>query len=284
MGNLSAKASAFFDDLKHSWYFRIYIFFWLFFAIVTFACLIILGQRATTIQKQPTWRLWVENPNSIAFPNFQIRTNIDESQNSILGPVCTCAAGSSFTSPAISACGTALPLSKCFSVAGSQFTGVLNNTGSLTAYNNLDCTFNVTGPVTGDRVILVAFTENTDLGNTITYIQPTQNAVLGIVKTVIKGNGVNSNVWGRNLMYQSSVADGQLFAVRMQYDTFSVFHWVEDSGFDSWLSVGGIGGFAFFMIILHTILMTLVEICLPNESKFLKGVGVSSASDYNAVR
>jgi len=284
MGNLSAKASALFDDLKHSWYFRIYIFFWVFFAILTFVALIILGERATQVQKNPTWRLWVENPNTLAFPDFQVRTNIDESENSIEGPICGCAAGSSATYPAITAC-SGLAMNKCFAVSGSQCTGTLNNNGSPTATNNLDCTFNVTGPNSGDRVILVVFTDEANFGNSVTYVQPQQNAVIGLVKTVVKGNGVSSNLWGRNLMYQSSVSEGGLFAVRFQYDTFTVFHWVEDSGFDSWLSVGGIGGFAFFMLILHTILMTIVEICIPNESKFLKGgAGASSSSEYHAVR
>jgi len=280
MAGFGAKSSLFFDDLKHSWYFRIWVFAWLFCAVITFICLIILGQRATTVQKEQPWRLWIENAQEIAYPSFTIKTNYDEANSTITNVFCEW--GSRNQHPVIvptSNCANGEPTTRCVFVGSSGYFASQQE-------NHLDCKINVTAPNSGDKILLFQIYEQADFGASITWVSPNDNAVIYLTKTVIESKGKDPSViWQHQINYHSSVVEGNFFAVRFSFDTFAVFHWQEDTGFDTWLSVGGIGGFAFFMLIMHTIFMTIVGTCLPNESKFLSsGTASSVSSEYQAVR
>jgi len=279
MAGFGAKTSLFFDDLKSSWYFRIWVFGWLFAAILTFICLIILGQRATEIQKEQPWRLWIENAPQIAYPEFVIKTNSDEANNTITSTFCEW--GSRSQHPVIvntAACSNGEPLTRCVFVGANGYYASQSE-------NHLDCKINVTGP-NADKVLLFQIYEQATFGASIMWVAPNDNAVIYLTKTIIQPKGKDASViWSHQISYHSTVVEGDFFYVRISFDNFAVFHWQEDSGFDSWLSVGGIGGFAFFMLIMHTVFMTIVGTCLPNESKFLNSGGITTvSSEYQAVR
>lgn len=50
-------------------------------------------------------------------------------------------------------------------------------------------------------------------------------------------------------------------------------HIVEYDSYNGWMALGDIGGFAFFMMILHTMVMMCIGVCFNNDSQFLGGRG-----------
>jgi hypothetical protein len=276
--NLSSKTTPFFDDLKTSWFFRIYVFTWVFCALLTFIALVVLGQRATVAQKEQAWRLWIENSPSISYPSFIIKTNDDENLNTINNVICRFGVGHPMLVPT-AGCANGEPNTKCMFVEAESYAASQDS-------NSLDCSINITAPPSADRILMIQIYEKASYGASITWLQPNNNAIILLTKAEIKpSSGSESIIWGHTVIYHSTVDDGTFFNVKFVFDTFAVFHWQEDSGYDTWMSVGGIGGFAFFMLIIHTIFMAIVTLCIPNESKFLKGgASAVASSDYQSVR
>jgi len=280
MGNLGSKASVIFDDLRNSWYFRIYAFTWLFCALMAFIALIIIGQRSNQNAKDPTWHLWVENAAELQFPDFFFKIPPDEiGTNTIQAAFCQWGRPDDHPILASTAVCEASgePLSQCVFVYGSEFAANQD-------FNALDCQLNITGAANTDRVVTLQIYQGAAFGPSITWIQPSSNAVVQISKIEFKPKGVDTQVvWRSNLQYHTTVASADYFHLRIVFENFAVVHWDESSG-QQWWSVGAIGGFAFFMVILHTIFMAIIEMCLPNDSRFLKGGNSGSASEYQPVK
>jgi hypothetical protein len=266
MGGLQTKLSAFVEDLKHSWYFRVWAFLWLFFAIITFSSLIILGQRATASQMHPYWSTYIQVPDTLNFPAISVKTDADEPTNQIV--TVSCFAGTPESAQLfvnVDLCPGGIAPSTCRLIAAEQV-------AASKTQNAVDCTVNITAPPGADTVLAFEFQEETDFGRPIIWIQPTDEVYVYISKTVVEPKGSGPiTIWQHHLAYKNDIPVNNFFSVKFVFDNFAVFHFVEDKGFDSWLSVGGIGGFAYFMVLIHTAFMTLISICLTPESKFLFG-------------
>jgi len=155
-------------------------------------------------------------------------------------------------------------------------------TANPSAYS-ISCYVNISAPAGADTSIVVAVAQDSSFGRENTYIQPTNEAVVALSKTIIKAKGASeSYIWRHRLQYKYDTYYPHYFVIRFSIEEFVVPHFVEDIGYDSWLSIGGIGGFAYFMVILHGITMTLVGFCLTPESKFLYGEKGGS-STYNQL-
>lgn len=100
----------------------------------------------------------------------------------------------------------------------------------------------------------------------------------------------SGNLWTPDVSYFtpdiSSVVNGDhretTFRVVVGIRNFFVQHTQEVDTFNGWQSVGSIGGFIFFLVILHNILMFLVGFCLANDSKFLGGGADAAGSAKSA--
>lgn len=134
--------------------------------------------------------------------------------------------------------------------------------------------------------MLIAWELDGDLQNTAYYghhhhsvwIAPNNNAWVMIEKAVVKYKGKPpATEWGRDLLYHSteSTVFGQ-YNIATILGTFRVAHLEQQDSYNGWMALGGIGGFAYFLIILHTIIMIAVGIVFTNDSKFLLGSGESS--------
>jgi len=80
-------------------------------------------------------------------------------------------------------------------------------------------------------------------------------------------NGVTT--WEKTALYHSTVFTPASFTITTIISSFRVTHHEQANNYDGWMAVADIGGFAFWMVILHTIAMIVVGFILPNESKFL---------------
>jgi len=84
MGALVENAKLIIDDLKSSWYFRLWCVFWVVCTLTVFSSLIILGKRTTKDTEHHELHMWLENASSITFPRFHIRIHsLDDSQGQV---------------------------------------------------------------------------------------------------------------------------------------------------------------------------------------------------------
>jgi len=217
----------------------------------------------------------------LAYPAFQVRTQDDENQNQISSVTCrtTPADGGHSMLIQTTPCIDNSPITSCVLVHSDQATPATQQN------NGFDCYFNITAPTGANKMLLVQISEDSGFGTTTTWIQPNSNAWMLLTRTdVASGSKKDQVIWHTNIVYHSTVPSNEFFNVKFVYNTFAVFHWYESIGFDAWLSVGGAGGFAFFMVILHTILMLLIGLCIPDDSKFLHSTSAGEKNYQNLVR
>jgi len=84
-----------------------------------------------------------------------------------------------------------------------------------------------------------------------------------------------------DVVYKSTIDLNSYFNLTINMNTFAVFHWVQNTNYDSWMNVGAIGGFGYFMFVAHTILMGLISLCLTPNSKLLSGDNTPYQSSGN---
>jgi len=266
------KFAFFVDDLKTSWYFRVWFSIWFVLAILSFSCLIILGSRSTEAAKHEGWRLWIEHADKIEYPSFCFRTSLDETSNEIGNIYCQ---WNGIILQAVQ-CEDGTPRARCVQLNMAGDYATKDN-------NNLVCSFGFNVSADPDKIIGFEIVKAREFGVAFTWIQPNSNAWILLSKYIIKPDGEDERVlWGRQLVYHSTVQVGDFFQVSILIDTFRVFHYVESDYYNGWMALGDVGGFAFFMYILHTIVMFTVGVFLENNSKFLNSG--DSPAEYQQIK
>jgi len=263
--NTRQKAQDFVEDLKTSWYFRVWFFFWLVCFLAAFSSLIILGERSTEALQHEGWTFWWERDTTIEYPSFAFRTAQDEVTN-VLGNV-YCQYNSLLIPTAD--CDDGTPRAKCVQ---------LNMDGDFASRdnNNLICSFAFNVSTDADKVVGFEIVKAGEFGIAFTWMNPNNNVWILLTKNILKFKDGNEKVmWGRQLVYHSSVTTTSSFQVSVLMDHFHVAHWVESDYYNGWMCFGDVGGVAFFLVVLHTISMAIVGIFLDNNSKFLNGGGGS---------
>jgi len=259
MANTKQQMGAFFDDLKSSWYFRIWFVLWLTCFLAGFSALIILGKRSETAAAHESWRTWIQTETGIEYPSFCLRTSRDEVTNQLGEVSCN------FN-------GLLIPTSNCDDGTIREKCVQLNMEGDIATKttNNLQCTFGFNVSTDADKVIGFEIVKDREFGVAFTWIQPNANAWILLTKNIIEPkHGKSINMWGRQLLYHSSVFTTNQFALDIKMDAFLVFHFEENDYYTGWMAIGDIGGVGFFLVILHTIVMIVVGLFMENTSKFL---------------
>jgi len=98
------------------------------------------------------------------------------------------------------------------------------------------------------------------------YIAPLPNSV-------IPKEYYSHPIWEKSSLVHNSQFTRGSYYVETIIETFRVEHREQRGFYTGYMAIGGIGGFAFWMLILHTIVMILVGFCFSKESKFLAGSG-----------
>jgi len=279
MGAFMENVKLIIDDLKSSWYFRLWSFFWLFCAITVFAALIILGGRTTRDTEHRDIHLWIENETSITLPDFHIRIN---RANDPTGQVITGKACYHRGQPvSLKQCmwnGNPVEDNKCFEVMASSVT-VSNVWGEIwNGDGEVVCFVNTTGVEPDGNNLIVweddLFTPFGDVDSHSVWITPTKRALVVLDKEMIYTHDLGEvTTWHKRLDYRTSVSIPGQYIIATILGTFRVPHFFEQNSYNAWMGVSDVGGFAFFTIILHTIVMMILGVCLDNDSRFLKGDG-----------
>jgi len=281
MGALIENAKLIIDDLKSSWYFRLWCFFWLVCTITVFSSLIILGKRTTKDTEHPELHMWLENATSITFPRYHIRIHsLDDSTGQVIqSKACyhnkqmiqtsTCPPFRGVTPP---------PSNKCFSVMGDSVTA--NNVWGdfYTGDTIIECNLTTTGEEPDGNNMVVWAEEDPNSANfggvnsRTAFIGPDSDSWVVIEKEVLDTHEHGEvTVWHKELVYHSTNFTRGTYRIATVLGSFRVPHFFLQNAYNGWMGLADVGGFAFFSIILHTIVMMFVGICMDNDSRFLKG-------------
>jgi len=273
-----ANVRAIIDDIKHSWYFRIYAFFWLFFAVFTFAVLIILGEQSTRAQSEPTFLFWRENATSINFPRFHFRVaNTADTFNQSV--VCTFNGQTLQTVPCVSRrTGNAEPTSRCQAVVAEN---VIAENQVRFHFNErrIHCRFTTSyQSVVTDNLLIYFELEGEHIANfganaySAMMIAPNNNTWILLDKSYITFAGKpEREEWERELVYHSTVSQPGFYQISLIINRFWVIHGEQTVKFTGWMALGEIGGFGYFLFLLHTLVMILAGIFFNNDARSLKG-------------
>jgi len=258
-------------DVTHSWYFRIWGSLWVVCAIVVFAALIVLANQSNTAANEEDLRFWIESATQISYPNFHFRANGNETFVNIN---CYMMNGPSIQIGACESWRNA-PLNKCFSINGETIAASYdpNVHNNQIDTQRIYCNMNTTGNSSGNTLIAWEIEGNeTQIGpNSYAsiWIAPNNMAWVMIEKSVIGTSTGNEIAWRRTLLYHSTVSVPGVYNTATIIGSFLVSHYVPNDSYNGWMSIGQIGGFAFFLVILHSIVMILMGIFMTNDSKLL---------------
>jgi len=277
MGDTFARLRSIIEDLKTSWYFRIWTIVWSVCFILAFVSLIILSARSAEAGTEKDWNMWVENATKIAFPNFHFRfTHHEETQDVFDGsPVCV-HEGTGFQLPPTTCTGITKDPTKCQAFPG-EVISASNSIAAPFGDDTIKCFINTTGWIYNSTNQMMAFEIEGSSGYDPIDFSPRANPGAWIMLKKRVASPLHSKVqypfWEKSLLYHSSVKTPGFFVVRVIIGSFRVDHWQQADNFNGWRALDTIGGFSFWMVILHTIVMVIFGIIFANNSKFLNPHG-----------
>jgi len=279
MGYCGENVKAIVDDLKGSWYFRVWGLLWVVCAVTVFAALIVFGSRSTLMTKEKDTRFWIENATSIDFPTFHIRLHEDDASNGFTIAYKRCwHDGQLMQTKTCDWNGHSLPLDTCFAVVGGA--RVFNEWNKRYNESRIYCEVNTTGGHEGENTMLAYSIEDNNQASYggilyhTAWIAPNEHAWVTLYKSIIKGHKNPEIVeWEKRVSYHSDVKIENHYIISTVINTFRVPHIETRDGYTPFMGVADAGGFAFFTVILHTIFMAIFGICLNNDSTFLRKEG-----------
>jgi hypothetical protein len=251
-------------------------------AVVAFVGLIELGSRSEESGKEKDWNTWVENATQLEFPKFRLSFDRESSELIVYPP--TCKRANNVVPFAL--CKGHTDYTRCFAVNTDGIV-VVNSRATEFPEESITCTFATTGynATKNQNVAWELDTLNAHLGPdryaNILWLSP--RAAPGAWVLLKKGyitrlsndaevfeGSRNVPIWQKSSLYHSTVSKPGFYTINTVISSFKVEHYEQVDTYNGWMAVGGIGGFAFWMLVMHGIAMIFIGFILPNESKFLK--------------
>jgi len=272
MSNTKEKLILLVDDLKSSWYFRVWSLTFVVFFILCFTALIILSGQSEVDSKRISTNIYYENASSIYYPRFHFRSKgfvIDQVSCSFRGQPLNIA----LCSPSIFTDNIVPNKRMCQAVISDSVE--IQNVHGNDFQNQINCNINISAsPNTNEEIRFEFDFPNIDYtsgGNSFgpIEVQPNNNAWIILQKSIRTMKGVTQNEWYRELVYHSDVSTPNNYNITVDISSFGIFHWFESNDYNGWKAIGNIGGFSFFMVIMHTFVMILVGFVFVARSKFL---------------
>jgi len=255
-------------DVKSSWYFRFWGILWIVGAIITLVSFSVMVATDRQVNES-----WFEFQHEITIPNFHYRVDF-------------AAVERTFTSMACNDSNGPIPYYPC---EDTQRDGditkcrAIHPTAPATAdFRNhharaINCQFttNGTGPE-GDIMAFelegqYIFSETDGAADTATWFGPNGMLWLNMKKRIFEWKNIEVQVWDTVPIYHSTIWNPQNYNVSVVIGEFLVMYIKPKEMFSGWIVYGAIGGTAFFMLIIQTIVMIFLGICFANTSTFLTG-------------
>jgi len=284
MGQVSSNFRFIIEDIKRSWYFRVWSFLWIFSVVFTFAVLILLGQTSTRAQMEPTFSFWRENVTTMNFPRFRFF-----SPSLIISGEVRCLHNGNTLSTVACAPrhnGKQIPMNHCQAIeAGGE---VAENKHGAFNQRVISCFFDtlnssnvnhlVSFELEGTHVAHYGANSHFNL-----WVGPNNNTWVMLDKSYITYQGRPTlEEWERELVYHSTVWHPGKYVVSVIINRFFVTHGEQGQKYDPWRAIGEIGGFAYFLFLLHAMMMMLVGICFNNDAKILTGGESGGYSEFDS--
>lgn len=266
------------DDLKHSWYFRVWAVTWLVCAIVALVAMAYYANRESENREAQGLRLFVTQPDFITFPDFTFSVP-DDATYTITNAVCYCKNDPNRIMRAQPCPNTSL--NKC-----SSFVSPVNNVCNVfkgsrldLASNQIRCEVNTTvPPANSDNLLSFALQNSatsvmTNNPGSYVYVTPTERAWILLTKSQLTTDGNLYDNWARSLSYLTTVTVPGHFVVSLVLNSDQVQKFEGKDWFTGWISAGQLGGFVFLLYLIHKVFMFLVGFIFTNDSVFLAGPG-----------
>jgi len=285
VGNTLHQIGRILHDIKSSWYFRIWGILWLACAVIVAAILIVLTKTSAAEFIQKDVQVWVENATAIQFPRFELRGGYGVPENEqIISLNCT----HNQVPVATSACPNEVSTFCQTVYADSFFTSQV--TSSLVfGDERILCYMTTTGnsSVLGNLMAFQIEGSNQQSVGPSSYtsiwIAPNQNAWVMLEKSIWNSASQNITDWDRSLLYHSTVSVPGQYYIEVIIGSYNVWHIDQTDVYNGVMAMGDIGGFAFFLLVIHSIIMLFVGLCFLNNSTFLKNTG-SDSTDYSQLK
>jgi len=278
-GEVVVRCKRIVHDLKNSWYFRGWIFFWLCLAIVWFVGLGFMANRAEDSAQHRVQQYYVDHEREIQFPPFQLRFPLTP-EETLNNPHCFYGYYRNISVPIESV--------KCLKPidGGDNIHDwcIMVNTNGIkairgksytdpTANNRLTCIVNITGgliPIAQEDV-QVAFEILHDRAygpnsGASMWISPNNAAWVLLTKAFFNGH----EAWERYLLYHSTKSQAMYWEITAVIDSFLVDRYEDQVIYDGWMAAADVGGFIMFLTIWHVLAMILIGLFCVNNSTFLK--------------
>jgi hypothetical protein len=244
-------------------------------AVFVFVTVILLGARSTESGREEDWQFWFENATQVQFPGFHLRLNnadqyLSTYQCTYLGQPLN-----------INDCSYGGDRTKCIAVDTKNVV-VKNQYHEPDTNRQITCQVYTAGVNTTVDNLMMSWEldpaghEFVANGFYSTMIAPNNNAWVNLEKWAFSpysgnslGKGETFHIWRRRVSYHSTISNNTYYSVTSGIEHFAVQHFTQTVTYDGWMSMGDVGGFAFFLLILHSIVMLCVGIFLANDSKFL---------------
>jgi len=257
------------QDLRFSWYFRLWFGLWIVCAIVAFVSFILVSDKYSG----PTFRVFRENASEIEFPTWRFRYSGLDNASNFTGVSCT----QDNIPVNTSLCSGNNNMLKCIQVQQGLMS---KNHGALSTGVRVKCDINASNPDPWTIEHMIAWEivgpkgiENYGPNSySSIWISPNENAWVQLTKTLfVDQKGHYTVGFERSLLYHSLQSNPIHWHIETIINTFEVFVYVDEGDFNGWLSYGSVGGFCFYLVMLHTLAMVGVGVVLPNTSSFLLG-------------
>jgi len=264
-------------DIANSWYFRSWALFWLLGALTTFSALIILSSQANFDKHNEAIQTWVENASSIQLPNFHFRLNHrgDEVFSNL-----QCIYDNTILAyhPCQAFHGFQPPQNQCLAIWADAFT-IYQNWNIQGPPPRIQCTAETFGSGPQDNLIM-AFSLEGQYGFgggpfSSTFFAPNDDAWIMLELNMFKLNRHTPSIplWQQSVIYHSTNSQPNFYNVSVMLGSFFVNHWEPKDIYNGWMTIGNIGGVAFFMVCIQAVAMVFFGIFLTNNSTFLDGTG-----------
>jgi len=254
---MANRLSVIFDDLKSSWYFRIWALLWVVFVITGFVGIIHFGKEATRLSNESTQRSYLlktteqQMPTQISF----LLLKDPKHEYEILDLQCT-----TFDYNQSNATVTTLPSSNCLSLTNvdpnthlCRFVAPKLTIKSLS--EGIDCHLTLNNTVEGDHVEILL---DGDSSRTQKLYRVGTRQTISLTKVYIDSK---TPIYRRTSNEMN--ADGAQrtdFYANIQFQDLYEHHTVtEDVVYSRWESAADIGGFGFFLFCLHKIIMFILS-------------------------
>jgi len=277
------------DDLKNSWYFRIWALFFLTLVILFIVAFSVLVHQSGVAASQGAQMVVSQEVETIDFPRFHFRVfngdaiRLTSANCFFLGhtppfPIheVNCASNWGYPYNSSTSYCTAFVAESLIATRGHFNTSRIQCNVVATPVNSTDTDALIAFEVEGFRNYGI------NDGASI-WIAPNNNAWVMLTKVIWNERGSSRVEWERFLLYHSTVRVPGIYNVQISIADWHVDTYItKENYYTGWMALGDIGGVAILFVFFHMILMFIAGLCVSNNSSFLKQVDSPSAG-YSTI-